>query len=543
MSTKFRFAPPSTRSVILYLAGFSCLFLTAAMNMHAGVSQAATEHGRDLLGAAAIIIDIVGIVIFGSIAGNLLAAGKRAIGLLVLLVAVGAAAYSITSIISFVAGEWNSVAASRRAAIEVGKARELASLQAAKERREAQERLAKSGQDMMAATVKDASRKEKRVLAEKFAKGTAEMIDALGKDSSQPKPEPGPTLQMLPDAGAEMFSWLAGVPERTYQVTRMAGMACLLILFKIIAFPLAGYYWNTRSMKRDAVTVDGIAIEPVRLAAPVVSPQLDITPIEPVQLEASKPPLQIAKTEPAPVVKATLPEAPQFSPEWRALLHELKFFPDSKKGKLREGLKRDVLGYHCLAWINASGRFGDLTVEQAEQLITDFHSASHRELINGVNVLKGELRQAADKVNKKAILVSDNKGPGRPTKWTINPVSINRLRDVLTKRGILGATSTKPVKEATAEAVVDPTSRPAVAAVVAPTEAGGESRVVPFSGGAARPASLPRRPVQGLAELQRFRPNLEAMRVLERTQKLAWQQRAHASDRKQLNRMSRARAA
>lgn len=504
---------PSTRAVWLYLGGFACLALTALMNRHAGVSQGATEEGRQLLGAAAIVIDIVGIVVFGSVAGNMFWAGKKFLASMVLIVMIGCALFSITSIMSFVASEWLSVAESRKATIEAGKQRDVAAIHAAKERREAQERLAQSGLGMMQAQLKEANRKEKRVLSEKFSKGTSEMIDALGKEqTAKPADPPSQEIAMRPDGGAEVASWMLSIPEKTWQVTRIAAVAILLIVLKAFAFPLGAYYWS-REGARAYATID-------------VTPTAAMADQQTIPLEAIKPlalpkPVEIKQSQPAPDPMAA---------EWRAILDGLDFFA-SRKGPLRPGVARDKIGYHWLAWLMAERRTGEFTSEQVDRLYDEFCSAAHREQVSGINIAKGELRTAGDKAKKKSIQVRDSKSP---TLWTINPIPAGRVRETLIKRNLLS-----PSPEAAAPKTVEAASGSVVPFV---STSGADARPAPAANDDA-PVPAPRKPVQGLAELTRHVPDLRAMAALERQEKAAWRAKGQTAARPYLHRFSRARAA
>lgn len=542
LATLFRKIPrPPAKAVWLYIGGFACLALTALMNRHAGVSQGATEEGRQLLGAASIVIDVVGIVVMGSIAGNLLAGsgwGKKFMGGMVMVVVIGCAAFSITSIMSFVASEWISVAESRKAVIQAAKDREAAIEKAAKERREAQERLAQSGLGMMQAQVKDAgSKKERKVLGEQFAKGTSAMIAELGKEQQAPaKPAEPPQQQeiaLVPDGGAVVANWLLNVPERTWQVSRSAAIAVLLILLKLFAFPLGGYYWG-RKEERSYATID---VTPTIVVAALPAAEA------PIALAAAPAPLQIAAAKPVeakPVPAVAAAVGPEPAPEWRPLLEQMDFFAP-RKGALREPLERKVLGYHWLTWLYAYGKTGIFSPDQVDRMYEEFCLSGWRESGTGVNVAKGELHAAALKLDKRAI------ERDKQSRWTITLKSPKRMRELLVKRGLL-TQSTASMSQAVKE----------VAGADPKPEEAPEERVVPFavaSGVAGppanddtpRPAAAPAPapiPVRGRAELQpRIVPNLEAMRALERVNKAAWRSRGHSAPKQHLHRFSRARAA
>lgn len=521
---------PSAKSAWLYVGGFCCLALTALMNRHAGVSQGATEEGRQLLGAAAIVIDIVGIVVFGSVAGNLFASPgkvKKVLGSMVLLVTIGCALFSITSIMSFVASEWLSVAESRKAVIEAAKQKQAADIQASKDRRDGQERLATSALGMMQAQLKDANRKEKRILSEKFSKGTSEMIDALGKEqAAKPAEHASAEIAMRPDGGAEVASWMLNVTERTWQVTRIAAVAVLLIVLKLFAFPLGGYYYNQR--RETVMTLLPLSAETARSA--------------PLTLEAEKPMLALPPPveESKPIATVPAPSAlPEPAAEWRPLLAELDYFT-ARKGALRKPIDRKVLGYHWLTWLYAYGRVGTFTSEQVERMFEEFLLASWREAGTGVNIAKGKLHASALKLDKGAI-TRDKK-----SNWTITLKSPKRMRELLVKRAILRPTPAVAAQPDTKTTTAAQNSGEATRGTVVPFPTSPEAAASGDVSLAAAPANentKPRSPVRGLAELTRQVPDLDAQRHWSRMEKTAWKARRSSLRPQHMHRFSRARAA
>lgn len=528
-----RIPVPTGRSLVLYLAGFACLGLTALMNLHAGVSQAATEQGRQLLGAASIIIDVIGLVVIGSVAGNLLGMGKRGLGALMLSLTILSGIYSMGSILTFVATEWLSVAESRKAAIQLARDKQDEERRLREERLKLQAQTAQAALQSMQATVKDAtSRKERKILSDGFAKGANEVISTLGKEqtaAAAPAPAAEERIQLRPDAGAEAVQWITTLPEKTYQVIRMGLISCLLIAFKMALFPLAGYYQNRR---REGMLVDLVPFEDLPMSKAVAAP---------ATAALALPPPALAKTEPAPLPKEATKLLNEPSPEWRLLLDAMEF-PRKKglKELQRKQHPREQIGWRWFTWLVAHGHTGDYTATEVEKLYDSFCDSDYPRDRWGLNVAKGELRTAG----KKWITVRDSKSP---TMWTIQMPKISYVRDQLVKRKVITGNAPVAAEEA---AKVDPKKGK-------PEEAGGGARVVPFeaAGGASAEAKSPpaapanddtplkRGPIKGLGELQRLRPDLDGLRRLEREQKRQWQARSWQQHRKQLNRFSRARAA
>jgi len=118
------------------------------MNRHAGVSQGAPKKADSCSARASIVIDVVGHrdlrIHRRQLAGGV-GKAKKLMAPLVMLVVIGCALFSITSIMSFVAGEWLSVAESRKARHRGDQAARSGLHPGRQDRREAQERLASPG--------------------------------------------------------------------------------------------------------------------------------------------------------------------------------------------------------------------------------------------------------------------------------------------------------------------------------------------------------------------------------------------------------------
>jgi len=542
MSQSFlgRIPVPTPRAVVLYLAGFSCLALTAAMNRHAGVSQAASEHGRDLIGAGAILIDVVGIVIFGSMAGILLAQKQRLMGTAVLLITILSAVYSVGSIITFMATEYMSVQSANQAKADAVKARAAADVQAAHERRQAAAELAKRTMEEQAKIAASAGRKDKRAMAKDLSSGGSALVEALTKEQAPAATQPaGPTeIAVRPDLGMEVLASISTLPERTVTVLRMGMFACLLILFKLFAFPLAGYNTSRRTVA-SFVTVPETVLVPAGTEARTVRAIPEEIVIEASKMLAAPEAKQKAIAPPTSI-PAPLPE-PLNEPiaEWRELLDQLGHF-HPRKGPLRPRLEANQVGYHWLVWLYAYGHTGAYTSQQMTQLHEQFCLAAWRELGDSTgNSAKSHLYQVAQKLDKKAVVRKG--GKAAPTMWHISPVGSPKVKKWLQKAGILSQ-APQSLTEATKAAAAGPPKED----IKEPADQEATSgEVVPFleNAGSVEPAPAKRRPIQGLAELHRARPDLEAMRHLARMDKTAWRAKGHGLRPQHLHRFSRARAA
>jgi hypothetical protein len=544
MSVLKKVSIPSARSIALYLSGFACLVLTALMNRHAGESQGATESGRMLLGYSAMVIDFAGLVVFGSIAGGLFAQNKKVIGSVVLAITLGCAAYSITSIMGFVGSEWLSVEESRKMHERRAQEQHAAQLAAAKLRQETQARLAEQHlKQIQGTTVQGSgSQKERRAQQRELRKdqntAALDLITKMGQQvDAAPAPEKSEEITIRPNARTEALSILTGLSERTITVLLMAGVAVLLILIKLVAFPLGGYYWSRKSVIHDAMVLEGRfnrSVESTMAALPApaaVAPQIAQAPVALV-------------AEPAPVAppKAKAPPVPAMPEEWRDLLTAIGY-PDGKwAGPLR---KREDLDAHALRWFTwllAHKHVGEITGEALDKLHADFVGGDHRDAPWKVMQAKGALSKLKW-VTKRSYAA--------PTTWTITGITPVRLREVLIRKKVVEAeATTAPAKK---PAKAPPTVEEAVPAPQKAQQTQGGGTVVegPFAGAALvaavanddapkAPVVVPRRAAQGLLP---YRPDMEAMRRLSREQKAMWQAKRWTMHRKQQNRMSRVRAA
>lgn len=514
---------PSPLSVLLYLAGFACLAITAMMNRHAGISQGATEEGRQLLGAGAIAIDIVGLVILGSVAGNLLASHRRWLGGAVLVVVIGCALFSISSIMSFVASEWLSVSASRRTALETAQRTRDAADAAAKERLRLQAELAKQHLKTLETTsIAGGGRQERRDLRKDMNSAAAELIAKVGQAPEAVPPSPAPEIMLRPDGGAEMIAWIMNTPEQTVQVTRMAALAVLLIVIKTFVFPLGAFYW-----KKDR--------GPEFLPTPTVplGEEAKVEIIAPLEPSAGQ------RMLPAPISR---PEPP---PEGKVVLARIGFPKAKPEGDARAMTdeERETVGLRLLVWLTAHGQRGDFAQDVLWQIMLE-----HFEAAGLVPCAERIAKQSLENVHKGRKYYA-TKG-GAPVVWTIRLPDFEELHGLLDKAGFPAAPKAGKAKASPSkqdESVteeVEPVKGSILASILPFVEAPpAQPNVDERTRKADSRGSKPTKSVKGLAELQRWIPNLEAMRTLGREQKKQFQQRFAVRDRKQSNKHWRSRAA
>ncbi len=496
---------PRTLSILLYLAGFTALIITALMNQSFGVSQGATEHGRQLLGTAAIVVDVAGLVIFGSVAGRLAAAGRRTLAGIVGAVVIACAGFSIASVMGFVASEKLSMASAREAQLKAITDTQKAKLAAEKERRDTQARLAEQHMKWTQNSVRkdDMSRREKRDALESIGK----VITAVGQDGKETVgAESGPVIVIRPDGQAELISKLTGIQPETISLSMMAWLSVLLIIIKALSFPFAAYFWRTPEMAFAGIPV-----------APPVAPPPDPLPALAKQMALPPP-----RREPLDNKVLTIREEP--NPEWRALLAQVDFPPlgARHKGPKRPKEKPTVSAARFVLWLAAYKETGDFPSDHLDKLYEEFCTTDHRDPC-GTRVIKPELEAFGKKIARKW------QGP-EGTTWSIGLPSLDKLSDILQKRGVI----------------------PKDAAAPTPQKAEGKGRVVvPFADGSSEAVPPPaanensggkvRKPIGGMAILNRVMPEWQTHWA--RQQKIAWRAKAWMAHKKQKNRMSRARAA
>ena len=521
-----RFVTGYLLAILIGLAAFAVVVITTRMNQMAGIAQAATEEGQFLFGWANIAVQVVGVVLCGIIAGIAAKHHYKKITRVMAVIVAFSALCSALAIMGFLEIETLSVTRSREAQIEQHAKDAEARRQASGKRLELQAKLAEKQMQInsgLMTTGKTIGRKERGEIRKDAAAASRALISDIGKEQAAPSRETtAEPVLIAPVSGSEMISKLTFglVSVEGAANFRLGLMTIILLVLEVVLWPTAGYAWGGFGVS---------AVAPAAIPAPTAP-----TTAEPIKLEEIR--LALPK-QPQPPKIAVEP-----SPEWRALLEAIEY--PRKKG-LREPErpqdKREVIGWRWLVWLAANGHAGEFTASQVEKLYDAFCDGDYPKIRWGMNVAKGELHSAG----KKWITVR-----AKPTTWMIQQPSLQRVRDQLVKRKIIA----EPV--AAAKIIVE---------APAP-EAGGERTGGPFGSGAstasaAAPAAdnenvAARKPVNGLAELQRFlveelrgrvnwpiagEHSLWAQAREARMHKILERQRF--PNRKQLNRMSRARAA
>src|SRR5262245_46703388 len=96
-----------------FLGGLTCLLLTASTNWFQGEIMGVTAPGKLLSSLSSVVVDVVGLVMFGMAAGACWAAKRWLPAIIFTAVMMASAVWSTTAMISFQATERISAAASR----------------------------------------------------------------------------------------------------------------------------------------------------------------------------------------------------------------------------------------------------------------------------------------------------------------------------------------------------------------------------------------------------------------------------------------------
>ncbi len=387
-----------------------CLVITALMTKQAGVAQAATEDGKLLLGWAGVIIHITTLVFFGLTAGALASDGKKTAAFFTYLVVLGGAAFTAWNVMGFVGQERLSLSKARQAQIEALDARKKMVADEHKARLDAQLALVKDSQKFLETQTKEVEGRKSR---KDMMEGMRKNIEAVGNTTittveSTPQQ---PVIMQRPDGGSELISEVTGLDRHSVALAYMAYLALLLVVVETVGWPAVGYMWRNGGRKPE--TVQEQPESPPQLPPPSAIP------------EAKAP--QLANAAP-PGKVITLRAEP--TPEWRALLDEIDY-PKKRLKELRRKDKRDHLGLRWMTWIAAYKEGGEqLSVEYVDNLFTDF--------------CNGDFRVSwADRIAKMELVALGPRYVTRttwsPVTWTIKPPTIERMRAMLVKAGVIKA--------------------------------------------------------------------------------------------------------
>ena len=403
------------------VGGITCLIVTGLILKHFGESLGATDSGRILLGAASVLVHVIGLVLMGLAFGHFCKVRNWYWAPVVLLIMLGAGGYTITSIMGFVATERISVAQSREDAAKAKRKRETDAAEAAKKRQEAQERLAKSQLGFMQAEVKDASGRERRVLQKNFAGDAAKLIAEVGKEPANEQKAASGEIAMRPDAQSEQIAEMTGASVSVVQLTLMAWIAIMMVALEIVLWPLSSFTWP----RKIAVELIEDKREEAIAVGTEVCPPLVLTP-EPKALPA---PL-IAELA---AVRVSAPDPiPALEPETVAIPHRLILLPGADLWL--KAMKFELLpprpgapgawpnakhAAGCFAcWLQAHGQEGPFSHNQIVDLWERCCTAYHRQRL-AWNVFKPEIERLKGRpIVDKKIRIDGQESP-RPTRWYI----------------------------------------------------------------------------------------------------------------------------
>lgn len=243
-----RFVTGYLLAILVATGAIAALVITTRMNQMSGVSQAATEEGQLLMGWAAIVVHVVGVVLCGLVAG---AAAKRhyrklarAMGAIVIFAAV----ISAMNIMGFMASEVLSVTETREEQIAQRAKDREARREAAAKRLELQAKLAEKqlAWNKDTAGQKDVGRRERKEIRKDMQEASRKIIAEVGNDFSQPQETQQQQTLTVPDGGAKLISnaTFGLVSVESAQTVRLAGITILLLVLEVVLWPTAGYCWG-----------------------------------------------------------------------------------------------------------------------------------------------------------------------------------------------------------------------------------------------------------------------------------------------------------
>ena len=170
-------------AILVGLSAAAALAITTRMNQMAGVSQAATEEGQFLLGWAAIVVHVAGVVLCGLVMGAAAKRGYKKLAFGMGTIVIASAIFSAMSIMGFMASEALSVTKSREAQIEQRSLDSEARRKAAEKRLEIQAKLAEKalGLNQVDVKGKGIGREERKDIRKSNQEGQRALIAEIGK--------------------------------------------------------------------------------------------------------------------------------------------------------------------------------------------------------------------------------------------------------------------------------------------------------------------------------------------------------------------------
>ena len=503
-------------SMMLFAIGLAALGVTIAINRFFGVSQAATAEGQVLSGSISVIIDVA-LVALGVAAGTLLRSEgpvRKAIGALCFLLMLACALASVIAVLGFLGAERISVSKARDKQEQIANAKVAAQQAAEKDKLDAQIKLARENAQWMqgAANQKGMGKAERKEMRRDMVEGMTKSVEAIGKSGATLAPSAPVEVIVKTDEQVELIAQLIGINKSTAQLTILTYISILVIVLKSTLFPIGAYVWPRPAGLPRSVT------EPIAHGLP------DEAHVRVVDTGPALEPPPAQRMLPAPM---TRPEPP---PEGRAVLARIGFPKAVPEGEPRAMTdeERETVGIRLLAWMTAHGMRGDYAQDVLWALLQEHFAAM------GVVPCAERIAKSALADVHKGKKYFATKTAASPVVWNIRLPDFEELNALLDRDGFPAAPKASRTK---AEKVVPPTeaAKPQ-AEEIAPAPSNVTNR--PFSSGTETP-----KPIKGMAELHRYRVDIDGMRSLVREQKRAWQAKMLGRDRKQSNRMRRARVA
>ena len=405
-------------SVLFGVLAVAAMTVTTWIIHRGGTMMGTTEVGQQLLAYAAIVVHLGGVVVFGMATGNSLKEGKRGMAALCGLMMLGAAVYSGWQIASFATAELISTTRAREIAEERAKQTHDAQIEAGKERLKAQAKLAEQHLKWIQSTTEETKGRTSR---KDYMESGSKLITDMGKGHETAAPPPLPPPTQPPIKGEALAEWLAnayGWRLSALQAMPTLQLALMILLIEVTAWPLAAYYWRKEQ---------GVAAPAAFMPAPPTPLEPAPTP-DPVDVEQARKALPAPR--PARDPKAiTVRSSP--SPEWRALLDKLDFPPPGARHKgprrAKDTLEYSVLKF--LAWLGAYKESGEFSREQIAELYVEFCAMDHREQSASPPRLRG-IKWALESLGTRIVSHSG-------TTWTIEPPPLDKLTQLLQRRGAL----------------------------------------------------------------------------------------------------------
>jgi len=403
------------------LSGIVCLVLTGIILHTFGKSIGTTADGKALLSWGAVAVHVIGLVVMGLLFGYFRKRRNWSWAIPCGLIMISAAGFTFTNLYGFASAERISATKAVEAAKQRTDKAEKERLTLAKQRQEAQERLAKSQLGFMQAEVEDARGKARKQLSKDFAKNSATIIAEIGKEAPAAAPAPKAEAELSPDEGAVQIAELTGISQQAVQTGYAMWLAKLLIALELFLWPCASFTWPSR--RSDIIDVDynHIPAQPL-VTEPARGPEQGLLPPAQMAIEApiiSQPgpaPESPAQADPFPVTSTARLPLPGSVSSLDAIGFPLHQRPDRRRDKSqpREAAQRFAV------WLRAFDLVREpLTDEDITKLYAEFCEDDYRQP-TAENLMRGELKNLRGVDWGKPRTKGDDGEIKRPTRWLIS---------------------------------------------------------------------------------------------------------------------------